>query len=97
MRVCVFCRRCCQLHKPEYAAKVAAYKQHVHEDLSKMQAKGIAMLVIHHIIVAFKDKLRREHDWLGVAIPTLDAQVQRIEWLLLLCPDPLRDTPPGSP
>ena len=41
-----------------------------------MQAKGIALLVIHHIVAAFKDKLRRDHHWLGVAVPTLDAQLK---------------------
>jgi len=65
-----------QIHRPDYAEKLAAYKQKVEEMVANMQTKGLVFLIIHHLLEGFKDKLRRNHDWLGVLLPTLDTQVR---------------------
>jgi hypothetical protein len=69
------CGALAQLHLPEHEEKLREYKQHVSDALAKMQTKGIVFLVIQHLWLIYRDKMRREHDWLGVMVPTLDSQV----------------------
>jgi hypothetical protein len=46
------------------------------EKLEGLQRKGLVQLVFYHVLEGFKDKLRRNHDWLGVLLPPLDTQVR---------------------
>ncbi len=64
-----------QLHQPDYTAKLAEYKLKVAEYVNNAKVKGQVFLIIHHLLEGFKDKLRRNHDWLGVLLPPLDTQV----------------------
>jgi hypothetical protein len=61
---------------PDHEEKLRAYRERVAAALSKMETKGIVFLVIQYIWHAFKDKMRRNHDWLGVLVPTMDTQAR---------------------
>ena len=64
-----------QLHKDDYKRKQYEYQLLVQERLRQLTARGVAALVIQHLVARYRDKLQREHDWLSVAKPTMDSQV----------------------
>jgi hypothetical protein len=47
------------------------------QSLQAKRRRGLVQLVLHHLYEKYIERLRRQHAWLCVVLPTLDSQVCR--------------------